>query len=208
MNDGIINNNILVTLNTIFAINTPIYINGQVYYIADVQWTQGDWTIDTKEKPVSFDVSKIKNPYIYSAVVNDDIISGQSQLNALSKNVLTGPNYKGLPPQMNATPSSLSTISPLSTLIGVPVAQGLPQPQSQSQLIPVPPASVAAAAPPPPPAQNINVQVTSPALEAAAAALAAQAAAQAKAQPLAITAGPPVAKSEDHQEYLQQDYQE
>jgi hypothetical protein len=73
MNDGIINNNILVTLNTIFAINTPIYISGEVYYIADVQWTQGDWAIDTKEKPVSFDVSKIKNPYIYSAVVNDDI---------------------------------------------------------------------------------------------------------------------------------------
>jgi hypothetical protein len=191
MNDGIINNNILVTLNTIFAINTPIYINGEVYYIADVQWTQGDWAIDTKEKPVSFDVSKIKNPYIYSAIVNDDIISGQSQLKSLSPNVLTGANYKGLPPQMNATPSSLSTISPLSTLIGVPVAQGL---QQQPQLIPIPPASSTAAAPPAAPPQNINVQVTSPALEAAAAALAAQAAAQAKAaQPLAITAGPPPA---------------
>jgi hypothetical protein len=206
MNDGIINNNILVTLNTIFAINTPIYINGEVYYIADVQWTQGDWAIDTKEKPVSFDVSKIKNPYIYSAIVNDDIISGQSQLKSLSPNVLTGANYKGPPPQMNATPSSLSTISPLSTLIGVPVAQGLPQPQ----LIPIPTtattaatttaatttaATTAAAPPPAPPAatQNINVQVTSPALEAAAAALAAQAAAQAKAQPLAITAGPAAA---------------
>jgi hypothetical protein len=68
MQEGIVNNNINVTLKVLFAINTPIYISGEVYYIADVQWTPGDWTIDTKEKPVSFDKSKINNPYLYSKI--------------------------------------------------------------------------------------------------------------------------------------------
>ena len=99
MQEGIINNNISVTLKVLFAINTPIYINGEVYYIADVQWTPGDWTIDTKEKPVSFDKSKINNPYLYSKIVNEDIISGQEQINNLPNNFLTGPNYKGAPPE-------------------------------------------------------------------------------------------------------------
>ena len=99
MQEGVVNNNINVTLRILFAINTPIYINGEVYYIADVQWTPGDWKIDTKEKPVTFDMSKINNPYLYSKIVNEDIISGQEQINNLPNNFLTGPNYKGAPPQ-------------------------------------------------------------------------------------------------------------
>ena len=128
MNEGIINNNILVTLKTIFAINTPIYINNEVYYIADVQWTPGDWTIDTKEKPVAFDMSKIKNPYVYSAIVNEDIISGQKQIKDLPQNLLTGANYKGLPPQ------KYSEATGLSPLLGGPGISLQRQPQVQPQL--------------------------------------------------------------------------
>lgn len=111
MQEGIVNNNIQVTLRVLFGINTPIYINGETYYIADVQWTPGDWTVDVKQKPVTFDMSKITNPYVYSSLVNDDIISGQQQINSLPKNLLTGPNYKGPPPQKYSVARGLSPLT-------------------------------------------------------------------------------------------------
>lgn len=75
---GIIDNNIRVTLNTLFPTNGIIYVGNKPYAIIDKQWTNGDWKVDTKQKPVKLDSNKITNPYLYSSVVKEDIISGEN----------------------------------------------------------------------------------------------------------------------------------
>ena len=66
---GYVDNNINVTLNSIFPVGSVIYIDNKEYVIADHQWTRGDW--------------KIKGT--------------QSQLRQLSKSVIVGNNYTGPP---------------------------------------------------------------------------------------------------------------
>jgi hypothetical protein len=136
MREGIINNNISVMLKLLFYTNAPLYINGEVYYVANVMWTPGDWNIDTKQKPVTFDMNKIKNPYVYSNLVNEDIISGQEQINKIPKVLLTGPNYKGQTPQKYSVarglPGSLGLGSIGLGSLGTGLGLGL-TPQTQSQ---------------------------------------------------------------------------
>jgi len=92
---GYIDNNIKVTLNTIFPDDSVIYIAGNPYVIADVQWTSGDWRVDVKQKKEEIDINKITDPYLYSTIVSEDIISGQQQLADLSPGLLYGNNYVG-----------------------------------------------------------------------------------------------------------------
>jgi hypothetical protein len=66
---GYVDNNINVTLNSIFPVGSVIYIDNKEYLIADHQWTRGDW--------------KIKGT--------------QSQLRQLPKSVIVGNNYSGPP---------------------------------------------------------------------------------------------------------------
>jgi len=42
---GYIDNNILVTLNTLFPENSILYLDNNPYVIVDVQWTSGDWRL-------------------------------------------------------------------------------------------------------------------------------------------------------------------
>jgi hypothetical protein len=91
--NGYVDHNIKVTLDTIFPVNSVIYINKEPYVIADVQWTNGNWKIDTKEKAVELEANKITDPYLYTSIVRDDIISGERQLEELPPEVLNGPNY-------------------------------------------------------------------------------------------------------------------
>ena len=46
--DGYVDNNIKVTLDSLFPTNSVMYINKQPYAIADVEWTKGDWKIEKK----------------------------------------------------------------------------------------------------------------------------------------------------------------
>jgi hypothetical protein len=64
---GYVDNNINVTLNSIFPVGSVIYIDNKEYVIADHQWTRGDW--------------KIKG--------------SRSQLTQLPKSVIVGNNYTG-----------------------------------------------------------------------------------------------------------------
>lgn len=48
--EGNINNNIKLTLKTIFSEKSIIYINKNPYIIFDFQWSSGDWNIYTKQK--------------------------------------------------------------------------------------------------------------------------------------------------------------
>jgi len=95
--NGYIDNNIKVTLDTIFPTNSVIYIGKNPYVIGDVQWTTGDWKMDLKYKKLDIDITKIRDPRLYGELVKDEIISGEKQLNEFPKEVLTGNNYNGPP---------------------------------------------------------------------------------------------------------------
>ena len=81
--EGYVDNNIKVTLASILPDNSVIYIGGNPYVIADLQWTSGSWKIDTKKKKEQYDISKITDPKLYQAIVKDEIISGEEQLQNL-----------------------------------------------------------------------------------------------------------------------------
>jgi hypothetical protein len=94
--DGFIDNNIKVTLETLFPSNSVLYINKQPYVITDVQWTKGDWKIDKKVQHVpQLESSRLRDPYLYNTVVKDEIISGENEMRQLPKEIIYGSNYTG-----------------------------------------------------------------------------------------------------------------
>jgi hypothetical protein len=82
-------------LNTLFPINSVIYIAGNPFVITDLQWSSGNWKIDTKRKKEAIDSNKVTNPYLYQSIVQDEIISGKNQLAKLPDEIIYGPNYNG-----------------------------------------------------------------------------------------------------------------
>jgi hypothetical protein len=93
--NGFVDNNITITLDSIFPENSVLYINKNPYTIADVQFSKGDWKIDTKIKKSQLDSSKITDPALYQTVVKDEIISGENQLQTLPPAIVYGASYKG-----------------------------------------------------------------------------------------------------------------
>jgi hypothetical protein len=93
MRNGYIDNNIRVTLDTIFDDNSIINIGGNPYTIADVLWENGDWKIDTKFKKEEINKNLITDPMLYQAVVKEDIISGEEELKRLPNTLIYGNNY-------------------------------------------------------------------------------------------------------------------
>uniref|UniRef100_A0A6C0JFD0 OTU domain-containing protein n=1 Tax=viral metagenome TaxID=1070528 RepID=A0A6C0JFD0_9ZZZZ len=95
-NNGYIDNNIKVTLDTLFPSNSVLYINNQPYAIADVQWRKGDWKIDKKIQQLpELESSNIVDPYLYRTVVKDEIISGENELQQIPKEIVYGATYTG-----------------------------------------------------------------------------------------------------------------
>jgi hypothetical protein len=91
--DGNIDNNINITLKYVFEPRSLIYLKDEPYSIGALNWTTGDWKLDTKEKVQSLPTN---NPYLRSAMITTRIISGDKELKALSKfhpNLMQGPNY-------------------------------------------------------------------------------------------------------------------
>ena len=131
---GVVDNNIKVTLDTLFPTNSVIYINKNPYVIADIQWRKGDWKLDTKLKTVNLDSSKIQNPYLYASTVQDEIISGERQLRELSAELTYGENYVG--PQNAVAPW---TPSSESIPVALPVASGVTAPPKPPPKPPKPP---------------------------------------------------------------------
>jgi hypothetical protein len=121
--NGYVDNNINVTLNSIFPTGSVIYIGKNPYVIADHQWTTGDWKIDVKQKKQEIDPNKVVDPQLYSQLVRDEIISGEEELSQLPESIIVGNNYSG-----------------------PPVAQGRKIPAAAAPPTPPPPP------PPPPPA--------------------------------------------------------
>jgi len=94
---GYVDNNIKVTLDTIFPVGSVIYIGKNPYAIGDIQWTSGDWKIEVKQKKKEIDPIKITDPKLYTQLVKEEIISGEEQLNQIPAVILTGVNYTGPP---------------------------------------------------------------------------------------------------------------
>jgi len=125
-NDGYVDNNINITLETLFPSNGIIYINKQPYAIADVQWTKGDWRIDKKIQQIpQLESSRIRDPYLYNSVVKDEIISGENELQQLPNDVIYGANYIG-PPNLA---SGIKYPGKLENLEKINTYPPLPQPQ-------------------------------------------------------------------------------
>ena len=92
----IIDNNIQITLDTLFPTNSILYIKGEPYVIADVLWSRGQWKIDRKitDKDIKqVDVNKISNPLIYNSIIKKEIELGNEQLKQLSQKEIYGSNY-------------------------------------------------------------------------------------------------------------------
>jgi hypothetical protein len=104
--NGNIDNNIGITLNTLMPQETVITIGGRPYVIVDLQWTKGSWKVDTKKKPPQYDSNKITDPAFFNAVITDEIIKGESQLVNLPKSAVYGENYTG----PKDVPVSLSSV--------------------------------------------------------------------------------------------------
>jgi hypothetical protein len=127
--NGYVDNNIKVTLDTIFPVNSVIYIDKKPYAIADTQWTKGDWKIEIKQKKEEIDPYKVTDPQLYTQLIRNEIISGEEQLENLPKTVIVGMNYSGtdvasgikpqpiLQTQTEKKPESL----PVKKDLGVPV---------------------------------------------------------------------------------------
>jgi hypothetical protein len=145
---GYVDNNIKVTLDTIFPVNSVIYIGKKPYAIGDFQWSSGDWKIEVKQKKEELDLSKITNPQLYTQLVKEEIISGEQQLNELPQNVVVGNNYRGppvaagppiRPPSTTAQPTTApaavtsSTVKPVqpTAVQSVKLAQPTVKPEVQ-----------------------------------------------------------------------------
>jgi len=113
---GYVDNNIKVTLDTIFPVGSVIYIGNSPYAIGDVQWTTGDWDIEVKQKKVEIDPNRVTDPYLYTQLVRDEIISGEEQLSRLPDSISRGPNFSGpIPAVARGVNKTASTPTPLTT---------------------------------------------------------------------------------------------
>jgi len=170
--NGYVDHNIKVTLDTIFPVNSIIYVNKEPYVIADVQWTNGNWKIDTKEKAVELEANKITDPYLYTSIVKDDIISGERQLEELPPELLNGPNYvppvasgpRPPPPKPPFTPPATPPAVPPATPPAAPPATPAAPPATPAALPATPATPPATPATPPATPVQPAAQPTSTAL--------------------------------------------
>jgi hypothetical protein len=83
---GIIDRNIMMTLNTLFATDTVIYINGQPYTIYAFSWN-GEWQIDTKLPKNLEQGPSMYRSDLYNKYTEEEKQSATSELNLIPKNV-------------------------------------------------------------------------------------------------------------------------
>jgi hypothetical protein len=107
--NGYIDNNINITLKTLFPTKGIIYIHDEPYVIADLQWKKGNWKIDTKtiKRKVITNTTHV-NPYEQNSIIHDEIVSAEKQLHSLPSDISYGPNYDGYIPK--AVPAIASVV--------------------------------------------------------------------------------------------------
>ena len=106
-NEGVIDTNIQLTLNTLFKRNNLFYINNRPYTIIGNTWNKGDWEIDTKP------VDKLITPF--TPLKGDELESAEQELNDLGEGVKMG----------NAAAAGIKTDNVDSKIL--PVSDKLPE---------------------------------------------------------------------------------
>ena len=137
---GYVDNNIKITLDTIFPVGSVIYIGNKPYAIGDIQWNTGDWTMDIKQKKEEIDLNRVNDPRLYSKLVREEIISGEDELSQIPPLLRSGVNYNG--PIVNVgdaeTPSDPS--APVAKGISASIPQNPikpPRPIDSQELQPI-----------------------------------------------------------------------
>ena len=147
IDNGLIDRNIKITLDTLFKPNTKIYIHNQPYTVIDYTWKPGAWKIDVKSEstPNRFNINKIRDPYLYSDVKNSQMREGTNALNQLSDKVRYGKEY------------DKSTTDDSSFLGKGLFDKKTPPPKPKTTLPPPPPPPPKIFPPPPPPPKTDHV---------------------------------------------------
>jgi hypothetical protein len=137
--EGFVDNNIRVTLDTLFPVNSVLYIAGQPYVIADVLWKKGDWKIDKKVLQVpQVNFSRINDPYLFTNLAKEQLVTGESELQALPKEVIFGSAYV-MPPSPNVGPPVPPVPPPPGPNVGPPLPPPGPPLPNNNPFGPTPP---------------------------------------------------------------------
>ena len=93
--EGLIDNNIQITLNNLFKSNDIFYINNQPYTIFANNWEKGNWKIDKKTIPINHYYKYQRNigKLTYQKIIQKQIQHGNKQLESLPLEVRQGNNF-------------------------------------------------------------------------------------------------------------------
>jgi hypothetical protein len=80
--DKIVENNIELTLNTLFPKDGIIYLNKKPYTIIDRHWNKDEWQIDTKP------IDKLITPYSY--ITGNELQNAEKELQNIPENIRQG----------------------------------------------------------------------------------------------------------------------
>ena len=175
-NEGIVDNNIKITLETLFPTNGILYVANQPYAIADVLWTKGDWQIDKKIRQIpQINLSSVNNPYLFTQLAKEQQINGENELKSLPTQVIYGPNFTPpvtppIPFGSSSTALVKSPLTPPSATTSTATYPQLPAPQGASTTtypqLPAPPTPPATTYPqlpaPPTPSTKTYPQLPAP----------------------------------------------
>jgi hypothetical protein len=143
---GIVDNNISVTLETLFRPNTIIYFDKKPYTIYSTKFDNGNWKIDAKT-PDELEI--VQNNIYAHQFAENSYREAQLELHKLPQDVILGPHAKTatiVNPTTNVANnitkqgSTTSPVTPVSP-IQKPPLPALPPipPPSPSPLVPIPP---------------------------------------------------------------------
>jgi hypothetical protein len=93
---GLIDDNIEITLYNLFQPNHLFYINQKPYSIFSRDWERGNWKIDTKitEVPTNYKGQYGISSMNYRNIIQTQLKEANNELNALPPDVIEGPNFE------------------------------------------------------------------------------------------------------------------
>ena len=93
---GYVNNNITLTINTIFESHNIFTFMDEKYTIADTQWTNGNWKLDSKYEKKTINLDGVTDPLLFNTLVDKKIEEANKEIEYLEKkdpSVAFGDNY-------------------------------------------------------------------------------------------------------------------
>lgn len=122
---GVIDNNILIMLETLFPLGGKFYSNNSAYSILNMQWTKGDWAISVGTSPTPPITQNIQSPFskwnittfnppYYKYIRDGDKTTEREEfkrvVNAFPPEIRYGANYKR--PVIPSAPSPVTPSAP------------------------------------------------------------------------------------------------